>query len=77
MLSFLHNNLYKKKFFTNTIRVSNDLDPDQDRRSVGPDLDPNCFQRLSADDKVAASSDLAVEVVQRLTCDENPQALMQ
>ena len=27
------------------------LDPDQDRHSVGPDLDPNCLQRLSADDK--------------------------
>ena len=30
------------------------LDPDQDRRSVGPDLDPNCLQRLSTDDKVNA-----------------------
>ena len=30
--------------------VSNSLDPDQDRRSVGPDLGPNCLQRLSADD---------------------------
>ena len=27
------------------------LDPDQDGHSVGPDLDPNCLQRLSADDK--------------------------
>ena len=26
------------------------LDPDQDRRSVGPGLDPNCLQRLSADE---------------------------
>ena len=26
------------------------LDPDQDRLSVGPDLGPNCLQRLSADD---------------------------
>ena len=31
--------------------MSNSLDPDQDRHSVGPDLDPNCLQRLSADDK--------------------------
>ena len=31
--------------------MSNGLDPDQDGRSVGPDLDPNCLQRLSADDK--------------------------
>ena len=28
-----------------------ELDPDQDRRSVGPDLDPNYLQRLSADDE--------------------------
>ena len=27
------------------------LYPDQDQRSVGPDLGPNCLQRLSADDK--------------------------
>ena len=33
------------------IRVSNSLDPDQDRHYVGPDLGPNCLQRLSADDK--------------------------
>ena len=25
------------------------MDPDQDRYSVGPDLCPNCLQRLSAD----------------------------
>ena len=33
-----------------TIRVANSLDPDQARHFVGPDLDPNCLQRLSADD---------------------------
>ena len=32
--------------------MSNDLDPDQDRHSGGPDLGPNCLQRLSADDKI-------------------------
>ena len=31
-----------------TIRVSNGLDPGQDRLNVGPDLGPNCLQRLSA-----------------------------
>ena len=29
--------------------MSNGLDSDQERHSVGPDLDPNCLQRLSAD----------------------------
>ena len=40
-----------KKSFRNTIRVSKRLDPDQARSFVGPDLGPNCLQRLSADDK--------------------------
>ena len=37
--------------FQNTIRMSNGLDTDQDRHSVGPDLGPNCLRRLSAEDK--------------------------
>ena len=32
--------------------MSNSLDPDQARHSVGPDLGPNCLQRLLADDKI-------------------------
>ena len=32
--------------------MSNSLDPDQARHFVGPDLGPNCLQRLSADDKL-------------------------
>ena len=42
--------LFSKHSFRNTIRVSNGWDPDQDQHSVGPDLGPNCLQRLSADD---------------------------
>ena len=38
---------YSKISFRSTIRVSNCLDPDQDRQNVGP----NCLQRLSVDDK--------------------------
>ena len=34
-----------------SFRVSKGLDPDQNQPSVGPDLGPNCLQRLSADDK--------------------------
>ena len=33
--------------FKNTIKVSNSLDPDQSGHYVGPDLGPNCLQRLS------------------------------
>ena len=61
LLLFLHTLLVKSitvQYFTlwmldffNTIRVSNSLDPDQARHFVGPDLGPNCLQRLSADNK--------------------------
>ena len=44
---FFQNDLFLKNSFRTAIRLSNSLDPDQ---SVGPDLGPNCFQRLSADD---------------------------
>ena len=33
------------------MRVSNSLDPDQARCFDGPDLGPNCLQKLSANDK--------------------------
>ena len=42
-INFLKNSL------RNSIKVSNSLDPDQAQRFVGPDLGPNCLQRLSAD----------------------------
>ena len=42
---------HTKNSSRNTIRVSNGSDPDQDPLSVGPDLDPNCLQKLSADDR--------------------------
>ena len=35
--------------------MSNGFDPDQDQHSVGPDLGPNCLQKLSAEDKFADS----------------------
>ena len=41
---------FLKKIFNKTIRDPNSLDPDQARRFVGPDLGPNCLQRISADD---------------------------
>ena len=47
MLGFFFRNLPFKNSFRNTISVSNSLDPDQERRSVVPDLGPNRLQRLS------------------------------
>ena len=38
--------------FRNNIRVSYNLDPDQDRLFVGPELGSNCLQKISADDKI-------------------------
>ena len=51
LLTFFSKLTFSKTSFRNTIRVSNSSDPDQDRHSVGPDLGPNCLQRLSTDDK--------------------------
>ena len=54
------NNFFRKNYFTNTFRLSNSLDPDQDRHFVEPeqeshfvcpDLVPNYLQMLSVDDK--------------------------
>ena len=50
LLNFKKKYLLKKKSFRNTIKVSNGLDPDQAGHSVGPDLCPNCLQKLNADD---------------------------
>ena len=33
--------------------MSNSLAPDQARHLVGPDMGPNCWQRLSADDTIS------------------------
>ena len=41
---------FSKNSFRNNISMSNSLDPGQARQFVGPDLGPNCLQRLSADD---------------------------
>ena len=44
---FVSKSTFPKISFRNIIRVSNSLDQDQARRFVGPDLGPNCLQRLS------------------------------
>ena len=38
-------------FFPKILSRTSNLDPDQARRFVGPDINPNCLQRLSAEDK--------------------------
>ena len=50
LLTFFQKEMFSKNSIRNTITVSNSLDPDQARRYVGPDLDPNCLQSSSADD---------------------------
>ena len=44
---FQNHFFFSKNSFRYNIRVSNSLDPDQDRHSVGPDLGPNCLKKLS------------------------------
>ena len=41
---------FSKNYFKNIVKVSNSWDPDQAQLNVGPDLDPNCLQKLSAED---------------------------
>ena len=48
-VDFFSKSTFSKNYFRNTIRVSNSADQGQARRSVQPDLGPNCLQRLSAD----------------------------
>ena len=50
LLIFFSKSTFSKNYFRNTVRMSNSLDPDQARHFVGPDLGPNCLQKLSADD---------------------------
>ena len=57
MLSLSSADFFKKKSFRNTIRVSNGLDTDHDRRSVGPDLVPTVCKDYQQMTKVAASKD--------------------
>ena len=47
---FFSKSTFLKNSFRNTIRMANSLDPDQARHFIGPDLGPNCLQRLSADE---------------------------
>ena len=42
--------------------MSNSLDPDQDPHSVGSHTRPNCWQRLSADDKSPLTANFACRV---------------
>ena len=39
-----------QKILSGTLSECQTVDPDQDQNSVGPDLGPNCLQKLSADD---------------------------
>ena len=50
LLTFFQINFFNASF-RNTIRVSNGVYPDQDRRFVGTDLRTNCLHRLSAEYK--------------------------
>ena len=56
-LLFFFLKTFSKKNLLGIPSVSNSFDPDQAQCFVGPDLGPNCFQRLSADDKVVTSGE--------------------
>ena len=52
--------------------MSNSLDPDQARHSVGPDLGPNCLQKISTDNtsrqRVKVSSVYSDQMISEGTC---------
>ena len=50
LLTYFKINFFKKLFYEYFLSVKQ-LDPDQDRHSVGPDLGPNCLQIVSAHGK--------------------------
>ena len=50
LIFFFQNHLFLQNLVSRITSVSNNLYPDQDRLLVGPDLGPNCLQRLSSDD---------------------------
>ena len=81
LLIFFKINLLEK-FFQDNIRVSNRFDLDQVRHLVGPDLGPNCLQKLSADDTRRQSSffsvgpDLGPNCLQKLSADDTKRELM-
>ena len=43
--------MFSLNYFRYSIRVSNSLDPVSPDNFVGPDLGPNCLQRLSTEDR--------------------------
>ena len=49
---------FSKRYFRNTVRVSNNLDPDQARQNVGPDLGPNNLQKSDDKKSLLASKEL-------------------
>ena len=51
---------FSKQYFRNTFMSVKRFEPNQDRRSVGPDLGQNCLQELSVDDKRNHQSELQV-----------------
>ena len=62
-MSFLLSaNFFSKSTFSkNSFKVSNGMDPDQDRHFVGPDLGPNCLQRLSTNHMSPLARNLTVK----------------
>ena len=54
---------FSKIAFRNTNSVSNSWDPNQARFFIGPDLDLNCSQRISADDNSRQRVNMAKRAV--------------
>ena len=65
LLTFLKLNFFKTLFQEDYQSVKQLMDPGQYRRSVGPDLCPNCLQVFTVDDKRSPLS-----IKERVNCSE-------
>ena len=70
---FFSKSTFLKNSFSNTIRVSNSMDPDQDRYSVGPELGSNCLldpdQGRHSVGRHSVGPDLGANCLQRFSAD--------
>ena len=64
---FFQNQLFQKTL-PGTLLMSNCLDPDQDRQYVGPDLGPDCLQRLSISRRHVAACKEGLKKQRNLKC---------
>ena len=72
---FFPNQLFSKNSFRNAIRVLNILDPDQVQHFIGPDLGPNCLQKVCKSSYLSSADNLSKQFGPRSGPTECPNSL--